>query len=428
MRRSHIAFAAVFVLAAVGTSLPVSAGHKKDPRSENLIPVADSPRPASLGDGTANSDLAFWKNLAFQGSYEGFRIIDIKNPRKPKELADITCPGSQGDMSVWGTLLFRSVDSARMTADCVGEPSQIPFPVGYEGVQIFDVSDPKNTGPDDLITAIATCGGSHTHTLVPDVENDRVFIYVATSGCPGLMSIIEVPLDDPASATVSLRPLLPDEIATCHDINVHLGAGLAAGACNPNVIVWDISDPAAPQALFSFTQVGVTSWHSAAFTWDGEVIVTGWEPGGGTQPACQEQNTPTEKSVFFWSATDGSFLGSFEFPQDQSATENCTVHNYNVVPLRNRYLLVSSYYQGGTNVVDFTDPADAFQVAWSDPQPIEPEADGGAWSSYWYNGFIYESDITEGLNVFYLKDPSTKKALKLDHLNPQTQETLIPSR
>jgi hypothetical protein len=47
---------------------------------------------------------------------------------------------------------------------------------------------------------------------------------------------------------------------------------------------------------------------------------------------------------------------------------------------------------------------------------------GGAWSSYWYNNFIYESEITVGLNVFRLSGPETGGAIKLPHLNPQTQE------
>ncbi len=51
----------------------------------------------------------------------------------------------------------------------------------------------------------------------------------------------------------------------------------------------------------------------------------------------------------------------------------------------------------------------------------------GAWSSYWYDGFIYESNIGEGLNVFRLSAPETAGAIKLRHLNPQTQEFSLPN-
>jgi hypothetical protein len=50
---------------------------------------------------------------------------------------------------------------------------------------------------------------------------------------------------------------------------------------------------------------------------------------------------------------------------------------------------------------------------------------GGDWSTYWYNGFIYELDITRGLLVWNLSDRAVAGARTLDHLNPQTQEFVI---
>ena len=44
---------------------------------------------------------------------------------------------------------------------------------------------------------------------------------------------------------------------------------------------------------------------------------------------------------------------------------------------------------------------------------------GGAWGSYWYNGFVYQTDITKGLKVF--KDKIRWSAQDVDRLNPQTQ-------
>jgi len=56
---------------------------------------------------------------------------------------------------------------------------------------------------------------------------------------------------------------------------------------------------------------------------------------------------------------------------------------------------VSGNYQAGTWVTDFTDPANPVTVAWSDPPPLVPTQLGGAWSSYWYNNFVFESEITK---------------------------------
>ena len=93
-----------------------------------------------------------------------------------------------------------------------------------------------------------------------------------------------------------------------------------------------------------------------------------------------------------------------------------------VVPVQDRYILVSGNYQSGTSVVDFTDVANPVEIAYSDPPPIEPLDLGGAWSSYWYNNFIYETNITEGLNIFRFSGKETARELRLDHFNPQTQE------
>ena len=56
---------------------------------------------------TANSDLAFWGNLAFQGHYEGFRIINIASLANPKEISFTECFGNQGDVVVYGDILIR---------------------------------------------------------------------------------------------------------------------------------------------------------------------------------------------------------------------------------------------------------------------------------------------------------------------------------
>ena len=95
-------------------------------------------------------------------------------------------------------------------------------------------------------------------------------------------------------------------------------------------------------------------------------------------------------------------------------------------------MLVSGNYQSGISVVDFTDPAAATEIAYADPAPLVHPTNptgivlGGDWSTYWYNGLIYESDIRRGLIVWNLSDNAVAGAMKLDHLNPQTQETSFP--
>ncbi|MCH7583345.1 MAG: hypothetical protein IIC72_12030 [Acidobacteria bacterium] len=171
---------------------------------------------------------------------------------------------------------------------------------------------------------------------------------------------------------------------------------------------------------------GVSIGHSSAFSWDGDVLVFGHEPGGGVQANCQTTNPDSDKSLFFFDTANGNLLGQWVLPRPQSSTENCTIHNLNVIPIRGgNDVLVHGSYQSGVSVVDFTDPTHPVELAFSDPPAIDPLDLGGAWSAYWYNNFIYETNITEGLNIFRFSGKQTAGALRLDHLNPQTQEFTI---
>jgi hypothetical protein len=90
-----------------------------------------------------------------------------------------------------------------------------------------------------------------------------------------------------------------------------------------------------------------------------------------------------------------------------------------------RYVLVAGNYQSGISVVDFTNPAAAEEIAYADPPPLVPTQLGGDWSTYWYNGRIYESDITRGLLIRRLNDPAVTSYFRTPHSNPQTQEFSI---
>ena len=402
--------------------------------TKNLHPQGYSPRgntPNLPGQTfTANSDLAFWGNLAFQGHYEGFRIVDISSPAKPREISFTECVGNQGDVAVWEDVLIRSWNSpATGTGTSLLECDGEPVAPGFEGVHIFDISDP--TDPQVLGSLQLPCG-SHTATAVPDLENNRLVVYNQTSGgpCP-FITIFEVPLDDPGSASIIRQEPL-EEADACHDSGVILGDVMKlACASHDHANVFSIGGDDGgsledPEFLYTVAEPGVGvggNWHSAAFTWDGEVLILGWEPGGGSLPECEASDPDVKKSWFFYDADDGSKIGQFVLPRPQTAAENCTIHNYNVVPTDKGYVLVAGNYQAGISVVDFTDPANAEEIAFADPAPLVPTQLGGDWSTYWYNGRIYESDITRGLLIWNLSDKAVAGAKKFDHLNPQTMET-----
>jgi hypothetical protein len=446
-----------FVLAVLAVSLltfplAAAAGHADDPHTPNLHPLGDSFEFGSflVSPALAQSDLAFQGRLAFEGSYDGFRVVDVSDPEAPAEIADVICTGNQGDVIVWDDILIRTVDRPQrlpnndLSRACEGVDTDPAGETGFEGLQIFQADSWSTVSADDLVTAVPTDCGAHTATVAPDLTNNRLIVYVSVAGSatfagptpygttcaathPRIVAV-NVPLDNPAGAAV-INNNIPAGTNGCHDVNVHQGVNRLVGACRPSVIAWDISDPVNPVQLYTTTAPGPTTWHTASMTWDGRVLVMGWEPGGGSQPRCQATDPDFNKSIFFFNAANGVLLGKWTLPRPQTAQENCTIHNLNVLPLRDRYVLAHGGYQSGTNVVDFSnilsDPNSAREIAWSDPPPLVPTQLGGAWSSYWYNGFIYESDITTGLRIYNLSDRARAGARKLDHLNPQTQEFVI---
>jgi hypothetical protein len=409
---------ALVAVATLATTLPASAGHDDDPRTENLHPLGHIEEPASLffGPPTVHTDIAFQGKYAFQGNWLGINVRDISAPGNPKQVSFTDCQGNQGDVLVWEDVLVRSWNSpAPSGTTCDGQS----VPQGFEGLHVFDISD---VADPVLIGSVELECGSHTATAVPDEANDRLLVYNSGSSgaCPGI-EIVEVPLVDPASASqINFVALDRD----CHDIGVILGDAMkAACAGDDGYALLDLSGSLDdPTHEYSVTVPGVSIGHSAAFSWDGDVVIFGHEPGGGVASNCEEPNPESDKSFFFYDTATGDLLGTWVLPRPQSDTENCTLHNLNVVPTRSgNDILVHGSYQSGVSVVDFTDPTHAVELAYSDPPPIDPPDLGGSWSAYWYNNFIYETNITEGLNIFLFSGNQTAGAMRLDHLNPQTQ-------
>jgi hypothetical protein len=460
MKRWIVVVGTAIALASCGeTRAPFDAALR--PKTPNMRAIGHSAHPATFRDEFGepdgvrhvNSDIAFQGRLAFNGNYDGWRVIDISNPHKPVELAHPSCNGDQGDIVVWDHILVRAWNSKKATPrQCSGQT----VPPGWEGVHVFDISDPISP---NLAASVELPCGSHTLT-VGGVSGGDLIVYSNNSSSTGcvdggqanddpvgdFMDVLSVPLANLAGAALLRRePLAGPTTGVrtgCHDAAVIRGnVNLAACASADTINVWDIGENELPggslrdpELLYTIVEPGVGQagtngrWHSAAFTWDGKVLVTGWEPGGGAEPECASTDPNVDKSMFFYDAKTGEKLGQWVLPRGQDgAGENCTIHNYNIVPDRSgRYLAVSGNYQAGTWVTDFTDPANPVTVGWADPPALDPPDLGGAWSSYWYNDFIYESEITKGLNVFSLSDPPTAEVMRLDRLNPQTQEFSLP--
>jgi hypothetical protein len=444
----------------------------------------------------ANSDLAFQGNHLFQGNFYGVNIYDISNPANMTLLTSMVCPGGQGDVSVYKNLLFMSVEMPNGRLDCgvQGFPPEPPPVAGHEkerrlpaaqkdrfrGVRIFDISDIKNP---KQVAAVQTCRGSHTHTLVQDPnDKENVYIYVSgtsfvrqaeeLAGCSGekpdkdpntalfRIEVIKVPVAAPQDAKVVSSPRLfidprtgalnglnnggthgkggekPEDTNQCHDITVYSAIGLAAGACSGNGIVLDIRDPVHPKRLDAVNDPNYSYWHSASFSNDGSKVVFTDEWGGGLGARCRpnDPNRWGADAIFSLKENKLSFANYYKLPAAQADTANCVAHNGSLIPVPGRDIEVQAWYQGGVSVVDFTDAAHPFEIAYFDRGPIDPKmlVLGGEWSAYWYNGSIYGSEIARGLDVFELtpskfltqNEIDAAKTVRVPELNVQNQQKI----
>jgi hypothetical protein len=399
----------------------------------------------------SNSDLAFSGSLVFIGNFNGFNTYDIETPKKPQLFASVVCPGGQGDVSVYGHLLFMSVEQTRGRVDCGTQGvTDVVSKDRFRGVRIFDISDVKKPRQ---IAAIQTCRGSHTHTLVVDPKDSaNVYIYGSgtstvrsseeLTGCSSAdpkvdpdtalfsIDVIQVPLATPEKARIVNRPRIFSDPRTgalsglwqggdhgpgtqrtsltdkCHDVTVFPEIGLAAGACSGNGILLDISDPVHPVRLDEVADPNFAFWHSATFNNDGTKVIFTDEWGGGTRPRCRASDQLNWGADAIFDIVDKKlrFAGYFKMPAAQTETENCVAHNGSIIPVPGRDIMAQAWYQGGVSVFDFTDSTHPVEIAFFDRGPLDATKliTGGFWSTYWYNGNIYGTEIARGLDIFKL--------------------------
>lgn len=425
--------------------------------SANLEQVANLGKQAPFNtEASLNTDWAFQGKYAFGGNYNGFTVYDISRPRTPAIAAQVLCPGSQNDVSVYGKLLFLGTDSQRTDDSCASTsvPSTAPAEARWEGIKIFDISNPVSP---QYIKAVKTDCGSHTQTMIPGEGRDRsVYLYIQSYNLSGQsqpncalphdkISIIKVPLKAPTTASVVATPVLfPDggfpggptgqsPTTGCHDITAYPAKNIAAGACMGDGVLFDISNRTAPKVITTVRDTeNFAFWHSATFNNNATKVVFTDELGGGGAATCNPEVGPNKGADAIYDIVGKGaerkleFRSYFKIPRTNSATENCVAHNGSLVPVKGKDIMVQAWYQGGISIWDFTDSTAPKEIAYWERGPLSNERMiiGGSWSAYWHNGFIFSNDIQKGMDVLELTDRRTDSAKykRSWQFNAQTQE------
>ena len=483
--------------------------------ASNMKLLSFTPKPAQFdtvrGLTFVNSDLAFGTHYVYQANFAGFSIWDITDPAKPAMTAVVQCITSQGDPSIYGNLLFLSAEGAGNRNDCGSGGVQDPKD-HMAGVRIFDVSNPK---APKLVKNVQTCKGSHTHTIVPSPTDPRtIYLYVSgqqaarpeteLAGCKNgsdpadptnslfQLDIIKVQLDRPEQAKVipgarvftgldgasecmrfcapadarraaagaaRARPAADPEMPTgprnCHDVTAYPAMNLLAASCSTHSILVDISNPEKPFRISALADTNnYQGRHTAAFSNDGKKLIQTDEWGGGTGPMCQASSMIElggNTVISLDAKKKQTQRAYFKLPSAQTAEENCVSHNGGIIPVPGRDLYVQGWYQGGVNIMDFTDPDKAIEIGYFDrgsidpPQPVDVPAAaaaalapgarprsntiGGSWGAYYWNGLIFSSELDRGMDILELtpsaqlsaNEIAAAKLVTFTDYNPQSQ-------
>lgn len=434
------------------------------PHSPNMVPVGARPGEPDWADTETNSDMVFIDHYAIAASYNHFRVLDISNPaaiNSPGALVSNTsCPGSQGDLNIFRRggvqLLFRAQEGShnipngdlRRTCETAG-PGETG--VGFVGLTIFDIRDLAHPKP---IIGVPTCGGSHTITQYWNDLTNKLYIFSIAGGkgtsapqwgldcSAGVVTgaridTIEVPLDHPERARIVGFIPTGGTATGCHDVNVfeelhYLLMSCAQGSLASLV---DVSDVSNPKVKWTFTYPGLATMHTGDFSWGGKHVYFNGEPGGGSGAECSYDDDGIKYTQFILELQTGKLVGQLQMPRPQGveagATENCTIHEINMVPTLDRNIMAASCYTCGMMLFDLTNPRAAREIGWVDLEtapstaaqglPAGAPANGsGCWTGYWYNGYLYCQELAWGLHIWTTTEPFKQRALTFTELNPET--------
>jgi hypothetical protein len=456
-----------------------------------------------------NSDLAFGTHYAYQGNFAGFTIWDVANPAKPSVVSVVDCITSQGDPSIVGNLLFISAEGAGNRNDCgkggVQDPkdhmagvriydvSNPRAPKLVKNVQTCKGSHTHTVVPsptDPKIVYLYVSGGQAARPATELAGCNNGTDPADPSNSLYQLDIIKVPLAHPEQAVVipgariftgldgspecktlcapadsrraaggrgrggAAGAAAPAPMYTgprnCHDVTAYPAMHLLAAACSSHAIMVDISNPEKPFRLSTLTDTNnFQGRHTAGFSNDGKKTIWTDEWGGGTGPMCQAGsimelggNTIIVADAGNKKLTQHAY---FKLPTAQSAQENCVSHNGGLIPVPGRDLYVQGWYQGGVDVMDFTDADHPSEIAYYDRGSIDAPADttkasersrytiGGSWGAYYWNGMIYSSELDRGFDVYELtpsaqlsaNEIAAAKLVTLKEFNPQSQPKLV---
>jgi len=393
----------------------------------------------------------------------GVRIYDVSNPAAPKLIKNVqTCKGSHTHTVIPDPkdkdvvyIYVSGSQTARQATELAGcTNGSDPADVNNSLYRLDVIKVPlKHPEQAEVVTGARLFTGLEP-AATSAMRREAMAERAARGGRAGRGNgePVAVPAGAPASAAAApaapARPFDPSKSGpwNCHDVTAYPSMHLLAGACASYGLLVDISDPEHPVRLDAKADTNFSLWHTAVFSNDGSKVVFTDEWGGGTSPMCQATSMMEMGGNSILTIQDNKMTqhAYFKIPSAQTAQENCVSHNGGLVPVPGRDLFVQGWYQGGVDVSDFTDPDHPFEVAFFDRGPVDPPPApgdtttavsrfrgtiGGSWGAYYWNGYIYSSELARGFDILQLvpteklsaNEIAAAKLVRMEQYNPQSQ-------
>lgn len=387
LRPAALAAALLILTAGVVQAAPADGrGRRADAATDNLVPVARFPY---LG----GTEIAFSGRFAYATQMDGhleraetpdqggIHIFDISRP-KPRKVGFLHCPGNDNDIAVIKPgLVALGFHESRCA------PGQ--------GLVTVDVSKPRRP----RVLGHVAVPSSHTITAYPG----KPLVYISPGGLAyagGPEQIVDV--SDPHKPEVVAE--FSNNPNGCHDVSFHLTKKRQLAFCAglTEVQVWDVSDPLAPVTIAHIANPLIQYPHYAEASPDGKTLVVNDEAFAAHD--CTTGSSPTG-AIWTYDITDPAapeMLGSFSPPRGEPGVGNevtwletwCTSHQFSFTPEGD---VVVPWFTGGTSLLDLSDPTAPAEVGYYQPD------DAIAYSSQFRNGHIYISDMNRGFEVLAVR-------------------------
>lgn len=409
IRFTIIALLAVFISGCLGPGGVDS--DSETPQEASLVrPVVDFPLPdtidalqevANLGDSGAQGVWVL-DGLAYLSGAMGLRIYDVADPEDPILLAE-NITGSQRDVEA-----FHHPYNNK-TYVVMGDNSDI--------MTFVDVTDPTDPFIAAEVEGVVT---THNIAVVPGtavVYNSRsISTHTPEPGFTGQTDIVDFSdpenpevhvFEFPAVAMVEGGAARPVTATTCHDVtfNEELERAYCAGVTQ--TLIWDVSDPVAPQILQVVDWPGTNIHHGAWDAQDGDILILGDEFAGvaAPTPMCSDTVAYPTSAIWFFDISDLSLptpLGYYQVEWDALGASvdagspiYCSTHFGSVI--EDRDLFVVGWYTAGTVLIDFSDPSAPFAV-----DHHHHEGGSNVWDAHYWNGHVFTGDSVRGMDVLRL--------------------------